>query len=106
MTEVDRYKAQLEHTPKDDQTRLALARAYRDREQVELALQQYSVLARARAGDILSAIVSDMESIVASRPDNLEAHELLADLYGKKGELQKALERYRWILKQYEHTSR
>jgi Tfp pilus assembly protein PilF len=43
-------------------------------------------------------MVTDVEGLVASRPDNLEAHELLADLYAKNGQLQKALERYRWVL--------
>jgi tetratricopeptide (TPR) repeat protein len=95
--EVDRYKQQLERDPKNDQARLALARAYRDLELIQPALEQYGILKRTKA-DLLVQVVKDMESIVASRPDNLHAHELLADLYVKNGQLQQAVERYRWVL--------
>ena len=66
-----------------------------------LALEQYSKLARAKR-DIVSEVVRDVEMIVASRPDNLEAHELLADYYAKGGQLQEAVDRYRWILRRLE----
>ena len=101
LSDIERYKLQLEQKPKDNETRLALARAYRDQEQIKLALEQYRALLRAKP-QFLSQVISDMESIVASRPDNLEAHELLADLYVKTGQLQKALDRYRWILQRIE----
>ncbi len=101
LSDVERYKLQLEQKPKDNETRLALARAYRDQEQIKLALEQYSVLVRAKS-KLLSEVVGDMESTVASRPDNLEAHELLADMYVKNGQLQKAIDRYRWILQRLE----
>ncbi len=97
LSDVERYKLQLEQQPKDDETRLALARAYRDQEQMKLALEQYTLLKRGRA-KLLSEVIQDMETMVASRPDNLEAHELLADLYVKDGQLQQAVDRYRWIL--------
>ncbi len=97
LSDVERYKLQLEQQPKDDETRLALARAYRDQEQMKLALEQYTILKRGRA-KLLSEVIQDMETMVASRPDNLEAHELLADLYVKDGQLQQAVDRYRWIL--------
>lgn len=97
LSDVERYKLQLEQQPKDDETRLALARAYRDQEQMKLALEQYSILKRGRA-KLLSEMIQDMETMVASRPDNLEAHELLADLYVKDGQLQQAVDRYRWLL--------
>ena len=101
LSDVERYKLHLEQKPKDDETRLALARAYRDQEQIKLALEQYTALVRAKP-NILAQVVSDMESIVASRPDNLEAHELLADFYAQNGQLQKAVDRYRWILQRLE----
>lgn len=91
----------LKQNPKDDMARLSLARTYRDQEQVESALDQYSMLARSKAV-VLSEVIQDMEGVVASRPSNLAAHELLADLYAKNGQLQKALERYRWLLGQVE----
>ncbi len=99
--DVEHYEQQLQQNPKDERTRLGLARIYRDQEQVELALEQYRALARAKTDTLVDAI-EDMESIVASRPGNLAAHELLADLYNKNGQLQKALERYRWLLQQVE----
>lgn len=102
--ELEHFEAQLQQNPKDGRTRLGLARAYRDQEQIEQALDQYSVLTRAKP-EVLSEAIVDMESIVASRPGNLAAHELLADLYAKNGQLQKALERYRWLLQQFEQKS-
>jgi hypothetical protein len=99
--ELEHFETQLQQNPKDGKTRLGLARAYRDQEQIEQALDQYSVLTRAKP-EVLSEAIVDMESIVASRPGNLAAHELLADLYAKNGQLQKALERYRWLLQQFE----
>jgi len=101
---VERYKLQLEQQPKDDETRLALARAYRDQEQMKLALEQYTILKRGRA-KLLSEVIQDMETMVASRPDNLEAHELLADLYVKDGQLQQAVDRYRWILQRLDERT-
>ncbi len=104
LVEIERYRLQLEQKPKDEQSRLALARAYRDQEQVKLALEQYTVLLRGRS-KVLPQLVEDLESLVASRPDNLEAHELLADMYGRNGQLQKAVERYRWILQRLDQRS-
>jgi tetratricopeptide (TPR) repeat protein len=97
LSDIERYQLLLEQKPKDDDLRLALARAYRDGSQMKLALEQYAKLVRAKQ-KLLPDIIADVEGIVASRPDNLEAHELLADLYGRNGQLQKALERYRWVL--------
>jgi thioredoxin-like negative regulator of GroEL len=97
LSDIERYQLLLEQKPKDDELRLALARAYRDGSQVKLSLAQYAKLIRAKQ-KLLPDIIADVEGIVASRPDNLEAHELLADLYSKSGQLQKALERYRWVL--------
>ena len=102
--ELEHFEAQLQQNPKDDRTRLGLARVYRDQEQIEQALDQYSVLTRAKP-EVLSEVIVDMESIVASRPGNLAAHELLADLYTRNGQLQQALERYRWLLQQFEQKS-
>ena len=97
LSDIERYRLLVEQKPKDDKLRLTLARAFRDGSQMKLALEQYAVLVRARQ-KLLPEIIADVEGIVASRPDNLEAHELLADLYGKNGQLQKALERYHWVL--------
>jgi thioredoxin-like negative regulator of GroEL len=102
--DVDRYKQQLEQQPKNDEIRLALARAYRDLEQIQPALEQYTILKRSKA-DLLAQVVRDMEQIVASRPDSLQAHELLADLYVKNGQLQQAVERYRWVLHRLEEKA-
>jgi len=102
--DVDNFKRLLEQDPKDDEIRLALARTYRDLEQIQPALEEYSVLKRSRA-DLLAEVVGDMERIVASRPDNLQAHELLADLYVKNGQLQQAVERYRWVLHRMEEKT-
>jgi tetratricopeptide (TPR) repeat protein len=98
LPDVEHLKLRLEQRPKDNESRLLLARAYRDREQMKLALEQYGKLLRSKS-TILSEAVDDVETIVASRPDNLEAHELLADLYTKNGQLQEAVDRYRWILR-------
>ncbi len=101
LLDVEQLKLRLEQIPKDDETRLLLARAYRDHEQMKLALEQYDRLLRSKP-KILSEAVEDVETIVASRPDNLEAHELLADLYTKNGRLQEAVDRYRWVLRRLE----
>jgi len=104
LPDVEQYKLLLQQKPKDEETRLALARAYRDQAEVKMALEHYGLLARAKP-KLLQEAIGDMESIVASRPDNLAAHELLADLYTKSGQLQKALDRYRWILQRLEDKS-
>jgi tetratricopeptide (TPR) repeat protein len=101
LSEVERLKVHLEQMPKDHETRLLLARAYRDQEQMKLALEQYGRLMRSKRS-VLSEALQDVESIVASRPENLDAHELLADLYAKNGQLQEAVDRYRWILRRLE----
>ncbi len=98
-SDIDRYRRHLEQQPKDDETRLLLARAYRDQEQMGQALQHYGKLTHSKSKIVADAI-ADVETIVASRPDNLAAHELLADLYAKNGQLQAAVDRYRWILQQ------
>jgi len=102
--DIDHFKQLLEQDPKDDEIRLALARTYRDLEQIQPALEQYSILKRSRT-DLLAQAVEDMERVVASRPDNLQAHELLADLYVKNGQLQQAVERYRWVLHRIEEKT-
>ena len=101
---IERYKLQLEQRPQDDETRLALARAYLEQGQMKLALEQYTLLLHGKSR-LLPEIIRDVETIVASRPDNLEAHELLADLYVKAGQLQKGLDRYRWILRRLEEKT-
>jgi hypothetical protein len=101
ISDVERFKRHLERIPKDDETRLLLARAYCDQEQMKLALEQYAKLLPSKS-HILSEAIHDVETIVASRPDNLEAHELLADLHAKNGQLQEAVDRYRWILHRLE----
>ncbi|MGC8787870.1 MAG: tetratricopeptide repeat protein [Anaerolineae bacterium] len=101
---IERYKLQLEQRPQDDETRLALARAYLDQGQMKLALEQYTLLFHGKS-KLLPELIRDVETIVASRPDNLEAHELLADLYVKAGQLQKGLDRYRWILRRLEEKT-
>jgi len=101
LSEIERCKLQLERKPKDNNIRLALARAYRDQEQMKLALEQYSILVRAKS-NLLAEAIGDMEGIVASRPDNLEAHELLADLYTRNGQLSEAVDRLRWIQQRLE----
>ena len=97
LSDIERYRLLLEQKPKDDELRLALARAYRDGSQMRMALEQYAGLVHAKQ-KLLPEIIADVEGIVASRPDNLDAHELLADLYARNGQLPKALERYRWVM--------
>ena len=104
LSEIERCRQQLEVKPKDDDARLALARAYRDAAQIKLALQEYSTLARSKTKRT-AEVVADMEGLVASRPDNLEAHELLADVYAKNGQLQLAMQRYRWVLERMRQPS-
>lgn len=104
LSEIERCRQQLEIKPKDDEARLALARAYRDAAQIKLALQEYDTLAHSKTKR-MAEIVADMEGLVASRPDSLEAHELLADVYAKNGQLQQALQRYRWVLERMRQPS-
>jgi tetratricopeptide (TPR) repeat protein len=104
LSDVECYKQHLERYPKDDAVRLALARAHHKQEQIKLALEQYGLLLHAKS-EILPEVISDMEMLVASRPDYMEAHELLADLYMRAGRLQEAVDRYRWILKRAGQTS-
>jgi thioredoxin-like negative regulator of GroEL len=104
LSEIERCRQQLEVKPKDDDARLSLARAYRDAAQIKLALQEYDTLVHSKTKRT-AEVVADMEGLVASRPDNLEAHELLADAYTKNGQLQQALQRYRWVLERMRQPS-
>jgi tetratricopeptide (TPR) repeat protein len=104
LTEVERYRLHLEQMPKDHDTRLLLARAYSAQEQMRLSLEQYQRLLRSRR-DVLSKAIQDVETIVASRPDLLDAHELLADFYAKSGQLQEAVDRYRWVLRRLDEDT-
>jgi tetratricopeptide (TPR) repeat protein len=93
--DIDRYIAQLEAKPRDHSVRLALARAYSQAGDLDQAAQQYQVMLS--FGGMIQEVIADLETTAESTPDHLPTHELLADAYMRSGELQKALDKYRWL---------
>jgi tetratricopeptide (TPR) repeat protein len=92
---VDDYVKHLQSNPRDQQARLALARAYSQAGDLDHAAEHYELMLS--FGSMLEEVKGDLESTVESAPDHLATHELLADAYMRTGELQKALDKYRWL---------
>ena len=86
-------KARVAAQPGDHHGRLALARAYRDAERWNDALAQYEKLIK--AGELVDAVIEDMEQVVEQRVADHATYILLGDAYVKDGRLQKALAAYK-----------
>jgi tetratricopeptide (TPR) repeat protein len=93
--DIDRYIAQLDAEPRDHSVRLALARAFSETGDLDQAAQQYEVMLS--FGGMIQEVIADLEATAESTPDHLPTHELLADAYMRSGQLQKALDKYRWL---------
>jgi tetratricopeptide (TPR) repeat protein len=91
----EKYLEILEADPRDHSSRLALARAYSQAGDLDRAVEQYQGMLS--LGAMVREVKADLESAVETAPDHLPAHELLADAYMKTGDLQRALEKYRWL---------
>jgi tetratricopeptide (TPR) repeat protein len=91
----EKYLEILEADPRDHSSRLALARAYSQSGDLDQAVEQYQSMLS--LGAMVGEVKADLESAVESAPDYLPAQELLADAYMKTGDLQRALEKYRWL---------
>jgi DNA-binding SARP family transcriptional activator len=48
-------------------------------------------------GSLVEGVKDDLESLADRAPDHLPTHEILADTYMRTGDLQKALDKYRWL---------
>jgi tetratricopeptide (TPR) repeat protein len=92
---LEDYITHLESNPRDQSARLALARAYSQSGDLDNATEQYELMLS--FGSMVEEVKGDLESAAESAPDHLRTHELLADAYMKTGELQKALDKYRWL---------
>lgn len=93
---ADIYLLKLQENPKDNETRLALARFYRDEGRLSDALTEYRSVAYPTSGQ-MDAVIADLEALAEAQPENLEVKELLADVYARAGQLQRALDLYRWL---------
>jgi tetratricopeptide (TPR) repeat protein len=91
----DDYHEYLEANPRDHGVRLALARAYSQEGDLDRAAEQYEVLLS--YGSMVEEVKEDLKATAESAPDHLPTHELLADAYMRSGDLQKALDKYRWL---------
>ena len=91
----EEYVEILETDPRDHSSRLALARAYSRAGDLDHAVEQYQNMLS--FGAMVGEVKADLETVVESAPDHLPTHELLADVYMKTGDLQRALEKYRWL---------
>jgi tetratricopeptide (TPR) repeat protein len=91
----DDYHQYLEANPRDHGVRLALARAYSQEGDLDRAAEQYEVLLS--YGSMVEEVKDDLKAAAENAPDHLPTHELLADVYMKTGDLQKALDKYRWL---------
>jgi tetratricopeptide (TPR) repeat protein len=89
------YLRYLEEHPRDLDARLELARVYSSSGDLDRAAQQYGeVLSH---GAMTEEVVKDLEATTAHTPDHLTIQETLADAYMRSGQLQKALDKYRWL---------
>lgn len=93
------YLAALAQNPADTRTRLALARAYAGEEAWDEAAEQYTLLATAASG-VLDDVIVDLEGWTAKQPALLALHQVLGDAYMEAGQLDRALEKYNWLLTQ------
>ena len=91
----DDYHDYLKANPRDHSVRLALARAYSRAGDLDQAAEQYEVMLS--YGGMVEHVKDDLEATAESAPDHLPTHELLADAYMRTGDLQKALDKYRWL---------
>jgi tetratricopeptide (TPR) repeat protein len=89
------YLRYLEEHPRDLDARLELARAYSASGDLDLAAQQYGEILS--HGALTEEVVKDLETTTAHAPDHLTTQEALADAYMRSGQLQKALDKYRWL---------
>jgi tetratricopeptide (TPR) repeat protein len=92
---VEDYVQYLESNPRDQAARLALARAYSAAGDLDRAAQHYELILS--YGSMVEGVKDDLETLADSAPDHLPTHELLADAYMRTGDLQKALNKYRWL---------
>ncbi len=97
--DVEQYVEHLDANPRDHTARLALARAYSQAGDLDQAALQYQMMLS--FGGMIHEVTSDLESTVESSPDHLRTQELLADAYVRAGQLQKALDKYRWLRVKY-----
>jgi tetratricopeptide (TPR) repeat protein len=89
---IERYESRLADQPGDHETRLALARAYREQGEAEAALERYRRLIKSAA--LLDEVIADLVGVATERPDDHVTLTLLGDAYMKDGRLQEALEVY------------
>lgn len=92
---VDDYLNHLASNPRDHEARLRLARTYLRDGDLDQATSHYKEIVS--FGALHDEVVTDLEAAAGSAPDHLPTHELLADAYMKHGDLQKALDKYRWL---------
>jgi hypothetical protein len=93
--QVEQYIEHLDANPRDHAARLALARAYSEAGDLDQAALQYQMMLS--FGGMVHEVTSDLETTVENAPDHLRTQELLADAYVRGGQLQKALDKYRWL---------
>ena len=93
LSVIERHQLRLADQPGDHETRLALARAYREGGEVEGALEHYRRLVNSAA--LLDEVIADLVGVATERPDDHAILTLLGDAYVKDGRLQEALEAYR-----------
>lgn len=89
---IERYQSRLAAQPRDHETRLALARTYREQGEVEAALEHYRQLIKSAAS--LDEVIADLVGVATERPDDHVTLTLLGDAYMKDRRLQEALEAY------------
>jgi tetratricopeptide (TPR) repeat protein len=92
---VEEYVGYLEANPRDHTARLALARAYSEAGDLDQAAAEYEAMLS--LGGMIGEVTADLEANAEGTPDHLPTHELLADAYMRSGQLQKALDKYRWL---------
>jgi tetratricopeptide (TPR) repeat protein len=95
--DIESIMARLRANPDDAQALLDMARAWVQVEDMSAARSGYDELIRRNM--VLDDVISDLESIVEDRRDDVDSLRLLGDAHMKAGHLQQALKLYRQALK-------
>lgn len=93
LSPVSALQHQLEATPDDHDTRLALARALTREGRLEEALTHYDALAA--QGNYLGQVIADLEALVRATPGDRALCDLLGDAYARAGRFQDSMRMYR-----------
>lgn len=93
---IEGYLDRLAAEPGDHEARLGLARAYLAQGERDEALTHYRTIIHSEA-TLIGEVIEDLEAAGQEAPEHLPTQQLLGDAYIKSGQIDEALEKYRWL---------